>query len=760
MRLRSRTLLFITLLFSWGSIIAQDDEVWPKEITGKEGTIIIYQPQIESFDGNQVEARAAIALKLSSEPDTPLFGAVWMSARVDTNRDTRMYSIRELKISDVRFADAKKGDKQKLSKFLQDRLTESDFTLSLDQLLTGLDVDTEVDKNKLSETGLKHKPPKIILSTEPAVLIPFDGKPIIQDIKDSKLQQVVNTPFLVVKSGKYFYLSGGGDLWYRSKSALGPWQISKDIPKAVTSLEQNKDAKKTRQSDDQVPPKVIVATEPSELIVSDGKPVWAAVEGMGLLYMNNTDSDVFLELSTQDYYTLLSGRWYRTTALGEQWDHVPNDELPKAFADIDPDSPNGHVLSQVSGTQQAQEAILDNTIPQTSAIRRDDSSVSVLYDGEPKFVDIEKIRVQYAVNTESAVFKVNNRYYLAAQGVWYESSSAQGPWIVATSIPKAIYSIPPSNPHYNVVFVRIYDVMPDVVYVGYTPGYLHSYYYHGTVVYGTGWYYKPWHHRVYYPRPWTWGFRVAYSPWIGWSFGLGWTSGPFSFYFDPWPYPHFHHHYAWYGPGGYYPHYRPYVKKGYRKHKSHPHKHRYKRNKVVLRPNIYHYPKNAKRNIERRHKRSKTQARVAKDWKNNVFTDKQGNIYRRDKNGQWQQRHKGKWKRAENLDNPRTPKRVNTAAQPKKYPVKSKDRRKTKNQYKQPRSTQPKQQRATQPKQQQPRATRPQLERDHSKRQRGTQRSNQYQKQWKDQSQPRRSNQRQQQGGGNRSHSPRSRNRH
>ena len=54
--------------------------------------------------------------------------------------------------------------------------------------------------------------------------------------------------------------------------------------------------------------------------------------------------------------------------------------------------------------------------------------------------------------------------------MWFTASSVQGPWVVATSIPAAIYSIPPSSPLYYVTYVKIYDVTPQYVVVGYTPG--------------------------------------------------------------------------------------------------------------------------------------------------------------------------------------------------------------------------------------------------------------------------------------------------
>jgi len=105
--------------------------------------------------------------------------------------------------------------------------------------------------------------------------------------------------------------------------------------------------------------------------------------------------------------------------------------------------------------------------------------------------------------------------------------------------------------------VKVYDVTPEVVYVGYTPGYYGSYYYHGSVVYGTGWRYNPWYGPYYYPRYPTWGFHVTYNPWYGWGVGVSWTNGPFRFTYS--------RHGSWWGVGGYRPYPRPVVYGGYRK---------------------------------------------------------------------------------------------------------------------------------------------------------------------------------------------------
>ena len=59
---------------------------WPREIQHPQGTVIIYQPQPESFKGNMLKARAAISVQMPGEEE-PHFGAFWVDARVETDRE-------------------------------------------------------------------------------------------------------------------------------------------------------------------------------------------------------------------------------------------------------------------------------------------------------------------------------------------------------------------------------------------------------------------------------------------------------------------------------------------------------------------------------------------------------------------------------------------------------------------------------------------------------------------------------------------------
>jgi hypothetical protein len=337
---------------------------------------------------------------------------------------------------------------------------------------------------------------------------------------------------------------------------------------------------------------------------------------------------------------------------------VRSDELPASFADIPPASDIGGLRSSVAGTPEAEDAVADAAIPQTAAIKRSEASLTVEYDGKPKFEKISGTSVAYAVNTSSQVLEINDRYYAVDNGVWFTSRSASGPWIVADQVPEdEIAKIPPSSPVYNTTHVHVYESTPEVVYVGYTPGYMWSFPYYGVPVYGTGWYYPPYWGSFYYPRPPTWGFHVGYNPWTGWSFGVSWSNGFFSMGIG-W-------NAGWgggYRPGGccggwYGGGYRGpvvintgdinignNVNIGNRAEISN----RIGNNPQIAnrvennRGNLYNRPENRTRNADRATAQRDFQQARASNRDNNVFADHSGQVARRD-GDQWQTRENGQW---------------------------------------------------------------------------------------------------------------------
>jgi len=517
---------------------------WPKEIDFPKGKIVIYQPQADTFKDDKLTGRAAVSVTMKDKPE-PVFGAVWIDARVSTDRDARTVTILDIKVPKVRFPHATPEQEAKLSKILETHFPQTGLTFSLDRLLTSLDL---AEKEQVAADRLSTHPPRIIFSSTPAVLVILDGKPKLQRVKNSRVMRVVNTPFLILFDTEKpaFYLEGGGT-WLTASDIMGPWQTAEKVPPAVLAAAPAEPVAiaspaATPQPVPTAMPRIIVSTEPAELIVSDGEPTWTPIVGDELLYMSNTGSDMFMEVASSHYYVLLAGRWFWSARLNGPWTYAAPDKLPPSFAKIPPDSSKGRVRANIAGTQEAKDAVLDASIPQTAAIKRSEAKLTVTYDGPPQFKNIEGTDMSYAVNTQYSVIKAEGKYYCCYQAVWYVAASPMGPWSVCSSVPKEIYTIPPTCPIYNVRYVYVYDSTPDEVNVGYLPGYTGNYAYDGTVVYGTGYSYPGWFDSDYYPEPCTWGFDPVYYPWTGtWYPGVG----PWG---HDWVYSNVYG--GWWGPGG------------------------------------------------------------------------------------------------------------------------------------------------------------------------------------------------------------------
>jgi hypothetical protein len=181
------------------------------------------------------------------------------------------------------------------------------------------------------------------------------------------------------------------------------------------------------------------------------------------------------------------------------------------------------VLAAVPGTDAARQAMIEATGEQTTVVDAAGAEgPTVPWFGEPVFVDIEGTVLRRGENTPYQVILHNNFFYLCHEGAWYVASRPHGPWKAAHEVPEAIYSIPPSDPAYNVTFVRLKSFDDSTGQAAYTStgGYRNRYWTGSTVVYGTGWY-----HPGYYNRSVYWRYPYAHGYW-----GPHWVYGP------PYPY--------------------------------------------------------------------------------------------------------------------------------------------------------------------------------------------------------------------------------
>ena len=503
---------------------------WPVQIDLANATVLVYSPQVNSWDGNLLDFRSAVAIKASGT-GAETFGVIWATARTQVDRVERTVTLEDFKLVKRNFP-ALPGNGQAYITELEQRIASDVRTIALDRLQASL----AVSGVKPPAVAVQNDPPQIIVSYSPAILVPIAGAPVLKPVEGhTRFEHVINTGAVLVHRVDTWYLHVY-DGCLSSFSLSGPWTVPYRTPFGLDAAGRDlaKSGKDLLDGGTKANPKPLLAKGtptiytsqvPAELIVFRGQPNLVPVAGTGLLWASNTSADVVVDTSNSNYYVLVSGRWYRAPGLTGPWTYVAANALPAAFAKIPKDSPAGVVLATVAGTTQAREAVIENSIPQTATVPRKNGPTFVPnFDGAPQYQPVTGTPLSYVVNTPYPIIRVDDKsFYAVRSGVWFTATEITGPWVVAISVPAVIYTIPASSPLHYVTYVRIYSYTAQVVYVGYTPGYLGTVITpDGTVVYGTGYAYDPWIGSVWYPVPVTYGIAAApiYNPAVGFTFGF------------------------------------------------------------------------------------------------------------------------------------------------------------------------------------------------------------------------------------------------
>ena len=534
---------------------------WPREADLGEERLLMYQPQLESWHDDEIKLYAALSVENKNDKQLH-YGVVWFTGRTEVDKVNRRVTLDNFQITKLTFP-ALESKESGYKEFLTARVRGKSRVIALDRLEAELAA--LMDEPDVKGLPVKNDPPPVIFTTKPAMLVMIDGPPKFRDVGGTSLQKVLNSQALILlDAGKGKYYLNVMDGWLEASTLNGPWSYlskipddMKEITKGIRERQQENATEgsaspslKQANKEGKIPV-IYVSLVPAELLTTEGAPDFEIIPESKLEYVKNTTANIFRDPSTLNYYILVAGRWFQSESLENgAWEFVNGKDLPTGFATIPEDSPKAGVLASVPGTAPAEEALTANSIPQTATITRNEAHCEVKYDGTPEFRGIEGTALQYAVNTATPVIQLDDRsFYVVENAVWFVGPSPTGPWEVATSVPAAIYTIPPSSPLHYITYVKVYRSTPEVVYVGYTPGY------YGTVVssttttvvYGTGYYYPPYIGTYWYGAPYTYGVGVAttWNSGTGWSLtiGVGYSSG------YPYYYPYY---YPWWGPWGYY----------------------------------------------------------------------------------------------------------------------------------------------------------------------------------------------------------------
>ena len=504
------------------------DGGWPRMYNlPSGGSVLMYQPQISTWDKQaHVVAFSALSYRDKTTAEKPALGTVRLEADTQVAVSDRLVNLKNMKIAEANFQTLSKEQVREIAAAIDKAIPDDERVIALDRVLANLDKSSIVPK---TVEGIKADPPAVFFSKTPAVIVNLDGEPIWSPIKENDLKYAVNTNWDLFQHvpSNTLYLRNN-ESWLKATDIKGPWTAAGTLPDSFKKLPAEDNWKDVKANLPGKPakavPKVFVSSTPGELILLTGEPSYLLVQGTNLLWVSNTESDVFRNGKTGPVYYLVAGRWFSAPDFTGPWTFA-TPSLPPDFKKIPLEHERSRVLASVPGTDQAAEAVLLAQIPQTARVKKKEvKAPDVAYQGEKgeaQFTPIEQTSVQRAVNTDKDVFKVGDLYYMCYQGVWFQSKSSTGPWEVAESVPEQIYKIPASSPSHHVTYVTVEEDDDDEwVTFAAAAGYTGMMVAWGCTVWGTGWYYPPYwgygaYYPYYYPHFATYGYSAWYNPWTG-----------------------------------------------------------------------------------------------------------------------------------------------------------------------------------------------------------------------------------------------------
>ena len=351
---------------------ASPSEEWPRRYTAPDGAqLVVYEPQVADWvDQKRLTLHAAVAYTATGQT-MPRLGTILAEADTRVAVTERLVDFSSFRILSSNFVGASKEESATIVADIKASMPHRERVLSLDRVLAAFDASRIRAKN---DDGVKADPPAVFYSTSPALIVNIDGDPVWSPIPMNDLRYAVNTNWDLFEhqSTKTYYLRHDTS-WLKAADVAGPWTAAGTLPASFAKLPADDNWKEVRAA---LPgratasvPKVFVSTTPAELILLQGLPRYQKVGDTGLLWVQNTESDVFRLGETGPVYFLVAGRWFSAPGFNGPWTFATT-SLPADFARIPLEHERSRVLASVPGTVQAAEAVLLAQVPQTARVSK------------------------------------------------------------------------------------------------------------------------------------------------------------------------------------------------------------------------------------------------------------------------------------------------------------------------------------------------------------------------------------------------------
>jgi len=185
---------------------------------------------VESWDDFSV-IKADIAVEVTPAGESQAsFGTVHVTANSQVDIERRTVILTDIRIDEIHFM---KENAAKLKAVLIETMSSKTKLLPLDVVVRALPKDLAVN----AEPNIKNAPPKIIVSTKPAVMVAIDGDPITVPVDGTTLEFVVNTNWDLFHEtvSDEWYLRNEST-WVKAPSLDGKWKRTKKLPPTFSEI--------------------------------------------------------------------------------------------------------------------------------------------------------------------------------------------------------------------------------------------------------------------------------------------------------------------------------------------------------------------------------------------------------------------------------------------------------------------------------------------------------------------------------------------
>jgi hypothetical protein len=183
-------------------------------------------------------------------------------------------------------------------------------------------------------------------------------------------------------------------------------------------------------------PSIFVSTSPAIVLMVDGKPILAPIQGLKLQYVVNTNWDLFFDGS--DYYLLSGKSWLKSKTITGPWTTAA--KLPAEMSQLPADQ----------NWEGVKKAIPPTAAPAPKVFFTEKPSELIVFRGAPVYAAIPGTSLSYATNTEDSVFihKPDNQIYALLSGRWFRAGNINAPWVYAgNDLPADFAKISPGKPY-------------------------------------------------------------------------------------------------------------------------------------------------------------------------------------------------------------------------------------------------------------------------------------------------------------------------